>query len=71
MYALDQIPTKWQWILSLNPMSSVIAGWRWAILGETEPHWGQVAVSVSVAFAIFGLGLGVFRTNEPRFADTI
>jgi lipopolysaccharide transport system permease protein len=71
MYALDQIPTKWQWILSLNPMSSVIAGWRWAMLGETEPHWGQVAVSVSVALVIFSVGLGVFRTNEPRFADTI
>jgi len=71
MYALDQIPTKWQWILSVNPMSSVIAGWRWAILGEAEPHWGQVGVSVSVALVLFGVGLAVFRTNEPRFADTI
>ena len=40
MYALDQIPEKWQWIFSLNPMSAVIAGWRWAILGETEPQLG-------------------------------
>jgi lipopolysaccharide transport system permease protein len=71
MYALDQIPTKWQWVFSLNPMSGVIAGWRWAILGETAPQWGQTAVSISVAMLIFGLGLGVFRIYEPRFADTI
>ena len=71
MYAIDQIPTKWQWILSLNPMSSAIAGWRWAVLGEAEPHWGQVGVSLSVAVALFALGLAVFRSFEPRFADTI
>jgi lipopolysaccharide transport system permease protein len=71
MYALDQIPTKWQWIFSLNPMSAVIAGWRWAVIGETMPNWGQTAVSVSVALCLFTLGLAVFRSYEPRFADTI
>jgi homopolymeric O-antigen transport system permease protein len=71
MYALDQIPTKWQWILSFNPMAGVIAGWRWAILGEAEPNWGQMSISVSVALVIFVFGLGVFRSFEPRFADTI
>ncbi len=71
MYALNQIPTKWQWIFSLNPMSAVIAGWRWAILGEAAPHWGRTTVSVSMALLIFAVGLAVFRTYEPRFADTI
>jgi lipopolysaccharide transport system permease protein len=71
MYALDQIPTKWQWILSINPMSSAIAGWRWAVLGEAEPNWGQVGVSLSVATTLFVVGLAVFRSFEPRFADTI
>jgi lipopolysaccharide transport system permease protein len=71
MYALNEIPTKWQWLLSLNPMSAVIAGWRWAVIGEAMPNWGQTAVSVSVAVGLFALGLAVFRSYEPRFADTI
>ncbi len=71
MYALDQIPEKWQWIFSLNPMAGVIAGWRWALLGEAEPNWGQMTVSVSVTALLFLLGLAVFRSFEPRFADTI
>jgi lipopolysaccharide transport system permease protein len=71
MYALDQIPTKWQWLFSLNPMAGVIAGWRWALLGEATPNWGQMALSVSVAILLFFFGLAVFRSFEPRFADTI
>jgi lipopolysaccharide transport system permease protein len=71
MYALDQIPVKWQWLFSLNPMAGVIAGWRWALLGEVTPNWGQMAVSVSVAILLFFGGLAVFRSFEPRFADTI
>lgn len=71
MYSLNQIPTKWQWFFSVNPMSAVIAGWRWAVIGEQAPNWGQTTVSASVALLLFALGLAVFRTYEPRFADTI
>ena len=71
MFAVDQIPVKWQWILSLNPMTTVISGWRWAVLDASAPHPGQVAVGVSVALVLFVLGLAVFRSSEPRFADTI
>ena len=36
LYALDELPEKWQWILSLNPMTAVIAGWRWAMLDAAD-----------------------------------
>jgi lipopolysaccharide transport system permease protein len=71
MFAVDQIPVKWQWILSVNPMTSVIAGWRWAVLDAAQPDMGQVAVGVAVALVLFVVGLAVFRSSEPRFADTI
>jgi lipopolysaccharide transport system permease protein len=71
MYAIEDIPTKWQWLLSLNPMTAVISGWRWAVLDANAPNWGQVAVSVTVGVALFLGGLAVFRSSEPRFADTI
>jgi lipopolysaccharide transport system permease protein len=71
MYAMNQIPTKWQWLFSLNPMSNIIAGWRWAMLGETAPHPGQMAVSVAMMVLLFVGGLAAFRAFEPRFADTM
>jgi lipopolysaccharide transport system permease protein len=71
MFAVDRIPEKWQWILSFNPMTGVIAGWRWAVLDAATPDMGQLAVGVGVAVVLFVGGLVVFRSSEPRFADTI
>jgi lipopolysaccharide transport system permease protein len=71
MYAVEAIPTKWQWILAFNPMTAVIAGWRWAMLDAAAPNPGQTAIGVSVAIVLFFGGLAVFRSSEPRFADTI
>jgi lipopolysaccharide transport system permease protein len=71
MYAVEAIPTKWQWILAFNPMTAVIAGWRWAMLDAAAPNAGQTAVGVAVAIVLFVGGLAVFRSSEPRFADTI
>jgi lipopolysaccharide transport system permease protein len=71
MYEVNQLPGKWQWILSVNPMTGVISGWRWAVLGASEPNWLQMLVGVGSCAALFVIGLTVFRISEPRFADTI
>jgi len=70
-YAVQEIPEKWQWILAVNPMTAVIAGWRWSVLGGAPPNWTQAAIGAAVGVAIFLGGLAVFRSSEPRFADTI
>ena len=71
MYSVEEIPTKWQWILAFNPMTAVIANWRWATLDAAAPDPGQTAVGVAVALVLFFGGLAIFRSSEPRFADTI
>jgi homopolymeric O-antigen transport system permease protein len=70
-YAVSELPEKWQWILSVNPITSVVAGWRWALLSGPAPNPGQVAVGVAVAVVLLLGGLMYFRSSEPRFADTI
>ena len=70
-FELSQIPAKWQWIFSINPITTVIAGWRWAVLGAHAPNPGQVAIGVAVAVLLLLCGLTFFRRSEPRFADTI
>jgi homopolymeric O-antigen transport system permease protein len=71
IYPIEALKEKWQWILSLNPMTGVITGFRWALVGTPPPHAGQFALSVAMAGLLFFAGLTVFRGFEPRFADTI
>ena len=71
MYAVNEIPNKWQWLLAFNPMTTVIAGWRWGVLGGPAPVWPHALVGLAVSIVLFLFGLTVFRASEPRFADTI
>ena len=71
MFVLDDIPQKWQWILAINPMTAVISGWRWTLLGGLPPDPARTGVGVAVAVLMFVGGLAFFRSTEPRFADTI
>jgi len=70
-YEVSELPEKWQWILSLNPITSVVSGWRWALLSGPAPDPAKVAVGLGVAFLLLVGGLTFFRSSEPRFADTI
>jgi lipopolysaccharide transport system permease protein len=70
-YAIQEIPEKWQWILAFNPMTAVIVGWRWTMLGGVTPDWEQTLLGAAVGVTLFVGGLTIFRTSEPRFADTI
>ena len=71
MYAVQSIPVKWQWVLAFNPMTTVITGWRWAVLDAPPPDLGQSLLGFAVGGILLLIGLGTFRSSEPRFADTI
>jgi lipopolysaccharide transport system permease protein len=59
-------------LYSLNPMVSVIDGFRWALLGDASViHWTSFAASVAVALVLFFIGLGYFRATERSFADLV
>jgi lipopolysaccharide transport system permease protein len=70
-YAFNEIPEKWQWILSFNPMTAIVTGWRWTILGAHPPDPAKLAISLSVTVLLLLVGLTYFRSSEPKFADTI
>jgi lipopolysaccharide transport system permease protein len=57
----------WGWI---NPMSSLIQGFRASMLGGSIP-WPAVAASTLVAVVVFLAGCLYFRKVENDFADII
>ena len=71
VYAINALPEKWQWVLALNPMTAVIAGFQWGVIGTPPPELGKTLVSVGAMALFLVVGLWYFRRSEPRFADTI
>jgi lipopolysaccharide transport system permease protein len=71
VYAINALPEKWQWVLALNPMTAVIAGFQWGVIGTAAPDLGKTLVSIGATVAFIVVGLWYFRRSEPRFADTI
>jgi lipopolysaccharide transport system permease protein len=70
-YASSLVPHQWRLVYSLNPMTTVIDGFRWSLLGSAwSPGWSAV-VSLSVVAALLVSGLAYFRKMERTFADVI
>jgi lipopolysaccharide transport system permease protein len=65
----------WQPLLGLNPMTGVVEGFRWALLGsamEGSSYPGTVILSSSiVALILFISGMYFFRRMEKTFADVV
>ncbi len=71
VYPVSLVPERWRWLYSLNPMTGVIEGFRWALLGKVSPDFQVMAISASVVFVLFLGGIVFFRRTERTFADIV
>lgn len=59
-------------VYSINPMVSVIDGFRWAILGgDATIYWPGFALSLAFVGVFLFIGVRYFRKTEKTFADVI
>jgi homopolymeric O-antigen transport system permease protein len=70
-YPSSLVPERWRALYGLNPMAGVVEGFRWALLGKTDPPGALLWVSVSVVILILVGGLYYFRRMEQQFADVV
>ena len=70
-YSASLVPERWRLFYSLNPVTGVIEGFRWALLGKTNPNWTAIAVSTAVTIIILIGGLYYFRRTERTFVDIV
>ena len=68
VYSSNALPQKYQIIYALNPMSGVIDGFRWSLLG-TRPPGAMIAVSLCIVLVMLISGVYYFRRSEKSFAD--
>lgn len=71
-YPSSIIPSAWRWLYGLNPMTGVVEGFRWALLGTADqvPFLLLAVSTFAVASLLIG-GLYFFRYKENYFADVV
>jgi len=70
-YGSTLLPERLRAWLWLNPMTSVVEGFRWTLTGSALPPAGLLGSAAAGLFAVFVLltGLAYFRRVERTFAD--
>ena len=70
-YPISLIHGKLQLVFALNPMTGVVEGFRWALLGTHDLHVAPLVASTAVTMIMLLGGLCYFRRVERRLADVI
>jgi lipopolysaccharide transport system permease protein len=75
IYSSTLIPEQYRWLLALNPMTGVVEGFRWALLGnylqDSQPPGTLFPISAVITLIVFISGLFMFRSTERTFADIV
>lgn len=66
------IPEQWRLLYAVNPMAGAIDGFRWALLGTSQPlYWPGIWMACVISFLLLATGVAFFRRTEKGFADII
>jgi lipopolysaccharide transport system permease protein len=70
-YSVSSAPESAQWAFAINPLTGLLEGLRWSLLGTAAPSTGAVVYSLVATAAALLIGLVVFSRLERQFADVI
>lgn len=71
VYSSTIIPERWRLLFGINPMTGVIGGFRWALLGTETAPGPLMLISAATALVFLIVGAFYFRRMESSFADVI
>jgi len=67
-YAVEKGYGKW---IALNPMTGIIEGFRFALLGKGEFTLFSISYSIVFSLIVLFFGIIIFNKTEKNFVDTI
>jgi lipopolysaccharide transport system permease protein len=70
-YPTTLVPEAWRSLYGLNPMATVVDGFRWTLLGSPPPPASMAAASAFMVVVLLWGGLRRFRRTESRLADVL
>ncbi|MDM8083254.1 ABC transporter permease [Cellulomonas cellasea] len=70
-YSLSAVGEDFRWLFDLNPLTWLLEGFRWSLLGLEQPAPWQFVAAVVTSVGVFVGGMLVFSKMERGFADVI
>jgi lipopolysaccharide transport system permease protein len=70
-YPSSMVPQRFQALYALNPMTGVVEGFRWALLGTGQAPGIMTLVSTLVSLTLLISGMFYFKRMERLFADMV
>jgi lipopolysaccharide transport system permease protein len=71
IYPLSTMSPKKQWIMALNPITSIVETFKYGTMGVGTFSWGQLAYSFSFMVLLLAIGIVVFNKVQRSFMDTV
>jgi lipopolysaccharide transport system permease protein len=71
IYPASMVPQQLQFIYNLNPLTGVIGGFRWALLGSGSPPGIMFLIDVGIILVGLVTGAYVFRRTERTIVDVL
>lgn len=70
-YSTASVPARWRFLYSLNPMTAVIDGFRWSLLGTTQLYVPGIVAGTITSIVLLVAGVYYFKQTERVFADVM
>ncbi|MDO9152500.1 MAG: ABC transporter permease [Paludibacter sp.] len=71
IYPLSTMSPKKQWIMALNPITSIVEAFKYGTMGVGTFSWEQLGYSFVFMIVFLGIGIIVFNKVQRSFMDTV
>lgn len=71
IYTVEALPLRFQPLIALNPLSSLINAYRDLIIYGRLPNLLSLVYPAALAMGVLIFGYRLFKSNEDRFADMV
>jgi lipopolysaccharide transport system permease protein len=71
IYPLSSMSPKRQWIMGLNPVTSLVEAFRYGAMGVGTFSWMMLGYSFIFMIVLLGIGIVVFNKVQRSFMDTV
>jgi lipopolysaccharide transport system permease protein len=70
-FSSSAVPENWHTVFAMNPMATIIDGFRWSILNTPAPSVTNIALSWLITLLLGISGWSYFRSIEPDLAEIL